>query len=182
MEKTPNEKNDLTRNDVDRGHLISSGFVKSILGVSSPTFNYWNKFLQYKAANRGITRWEKHISDIAIMCLNTKGLESTDIEADFYMISGTKPYNKQSSLNIKSEYMAIPQLQWTAMCCRMKIDAYDIVMSGGYIGSNRKPDPPLPSGNEEIDKNEHPVFPPLQNNKVFMYDNHSLFFSYIFMF
>ena len=119
--------------------------------------------MQYKASNRGIVPWEERIREIGSVCLNTNGLESTNIETDFYMISGTKPYDKQSSLNIKIEDMAIPQLQWTAMCCRMKIGAYDIVMSGGYIGSNRKPDSPLPSGNEEIDKKQHPVFPPFEN-------------------
>ena len=93
------------------------------------------------------------------MCLNTKGFTTDEIKSDFYLISGTKPYDKKSPRNIEIEHMSIPQLQWTAMCCRMKIGSqHDITMSGGYITSNRKPD--FQIENDDEGGKVFPMFPP----------------------
>ena len=155
---------------VNKGHLITNGIVKDIIKVSNPTNNYWNKFMQYEAANGAITKWEEKIKSISQQCLNTNGFPSTTIKSDFYWISGTKPYSKGSSRNIKIFDMAIPQLQWTAMCCRIKINVKnkltDVVLAGGYIGSNVKPNAHIP---ENAARNTlFPVFPPYENNQMLM--------------
>ena len=121
--------------------------------------------MQYKAANRAITSWEHEIRDIGLACLDTKRFASTGIKTNFYMISGTKPYKQGSPRNVEIKDMAIPQLQWTAMCCRMKIGTtHDITLSGGYIGSNRKPD--YQQSDEDLDQNLFPVFPPFGKEEV----------------
>ena len=153
---------------VNRGHLIPNSFVKDIIQVSNPTNSNWNKFMQYMAANGAIIKWEKKIKKISQQCLNTKGFSSATIKSDFYLISGTKPYSKGSSRNIKVSDLAIPQLQWTAMCCKMKISVKsaraDVVMAGGYIGSNVK----LNARFSEGDGDFFPLFPPYKNDQMLM--------------
>ena len=140
--------------------------VKELIQVSYPTNNYLNKFLQYIAANSAITKWEDKIKDISQQCLNTNGFTTDQIKTDFYMISGTKPYDKQSSRNIKINDMAIPQLQWTAICCQMKIGTYDLVMSGGYITSNRKPDFQIKAN--DLGGKVFPIYPPYGEDNALM--------------
>ena len=152
---------------IDRGHLITNSFVKEIIDVSSPTNSYWNKFLQYEPANRAIVDWEDKIKTISQQCLNTVGFKQ--IQSDFYLISGTKPYNEKSDKNIAVEGIAIPQLQWTAMCCVMEIDLAKkekIVMSGGYIASNIKPNAKYLG--KDVDQTLFPIFPRYTNDQMLM--------------
>ena len=155
---------------VDRGHLITNSLVKDIIQVSTPTNSYWNKFMQYTAANRAIIRWETKVKEISRSCLDTNGFSLNTIKSDFYLISGTKPYAEDSTQNIKIRGMAIPQMQWTAMCCAMEIEVNsvktEVVMSGGYIASNRKANAGY--SESDVDATLFPVFPQFSKDQMLM--------------
>ena len=168
MEVTNSKIKDTTGYLINRGHLITNSFVNEIIGVSNPTYNNWNKFLQYVPANSAIVEWEDKIKIISKQCLNTAGFKQ--IQSDFYLISGTKPYEKKSGKNIILEGIAIPQLQWTAMCCVMEIELTGkkekIVMSGGFIASNVKPNAKYL--NNGLDKTLFPIFPRYTDDQMLM--------------
>ena len=169
LETTPEFKKQISDYPlIDRGHLIANSFVKELIDVSCPTNSYWNKFIQYEPANRAIIDWETRIKTISQQCLNTEGFKQ--IQSDFYLISGTKPYKEKSAKNNAVEGMAIPQLQWTAMCCVMEIDVSGkkekVVMSGGYIASNVKPNAKYIES--DVDQTLFPIFPRYSYDQMLM--------------
>ena len=174
---------------ITRGHLIPRGLLNKFSKKNGDqTVNYFNGYPQFAGVNLKQTIWETAIKDNFLEnCIQTtKEIQSNVAISDVYVMTGVLPSIDQKlvKVNKKGEIfedngddspedkngIVIPYLQWTAMCCRVRLPSIgeQLARSFGYISMNR----PF-VGYDDIENRKKPdvflLYPPDPNDVTKIY-------------